>query len=122
MNASWDIEIVRAGRSRSSSMPCTHLTSPKLVIPYFAFTLSARAVSSFLEPIATQLSTQKPAAAKSRSVQEFLMYIAGSLGVAVNPSLSMWALSCSFHVLPDFTNPYKPFLRRHTQSPFPGAT
>ena len=53
MNASWDIEIVRVGRSRSSSMPSTQLASPKPVIPYFALTLTARAVSSFLEPIAT---------------------------------------------------------------------
>ena len=46
----------------------THLASPKPVMPYFAFTLSARAVSSFLEPITMQLSTQNTAAAKSRTV------------------------------------------------------
>ena len=36
-----------------------------------------------------ELSTQKPAATKSQSVQEFLINIVGSSGVAVNLSLSM---------------------------------
>ena len=122
MNASWDIEIVRVERSRSGSMPSTHLTSPKSVMPYFASTLVAREVSSFLEPIATQSSTQKPAAAKVAvrpGTLNVYRWIVGrcceslTLHVSVGPFIPR---SPSLH------NPYKPSLRPHTQSSFPGAT
>jgi len=65
IKVSWEIAIVRAERSRSGSMPSTHLTFPGLVMPYFASTLFERLASSFPDPIVTQSSTQNPAAAKS---------------------------------------------------------
>jgi len=55
MSAPCEIEIGRAEQLRSSSMPGTHLTSPRPVIPYPATTPFANASSSFGEPTPNEI-------------------------------------------------------------------